>query len=151
MRAAAVLIALLLLVAGPLSGQEHKEKPFPVDRSAILREGYVRYVVEGKNTIPVRVDISIQKNVYVVAKGEGATLRVEGGLKVHGVGLREVIFEGVTIELPAKLKDVRLDTAIFRNGGGVVTAPREVTTSDRPPMMKKSASARWSPNEAHHP
>jgi hypothetical protein len=129
MRTIAAVIALLLLAASGRS-QELEEKPFPTEKSTILRKGKVRYIVEGKKTIPVGVEISVQKDVYIVAKGEGATLRVEGALDVHGVYLREVIFEGVTIELAPKVKDVRLDQVVFRNGGGVITEPRKATTGN---------------------
>ncbi|MHC4471365.1 MAG: hypothetical protein ACYS99_10415 [Planctomycetota bacterium] len=129
MRRAAAALALLLLAA-PLGGQELEEKPFPTEKSTILRKGKVRYVVEGKMTIPEGVEISVQKDVYIVAKGEGATIRVEGTLDVHGVYLREVIFEGVTIELAPKVKDVRLDQVVFRNGGGLVTEPKTATTGN---------------------
>ena len=114
--------ALALLLAGVPARAEPEERPFPVGRTTILRAGRVVYVVEGTITIAEGVDISLQKDVHVVGRGESPTLRVEGTLKVHGVGLREVIFEGVTVELAPDFRDVQLDMVIFRNGGGIHTS-----------------------------
>jgi len=122
MRAATLL---LLLSAGllPARAAGDEERPFPFAKSTILREGKVVYVVEGQVTIPEGVEISCQKDVYVRGHGEDPTIRVEGALKIHGVSLREVIFENVTIRLAPRFGDVQLDMAIFRGGGGVATTP----------------------------
>jgi hypothetical protein len=98
-----------------------REIPFPVEKTAILRTNKVVYVVEGRRKITEGVEITVQKDVYVVGKGEGAVIEVEGALKVHGVGAREVIFENVTIELAPEFRDVQMDMAIFRKGAAVRT------------------------------
>src|SRR5262245_44014468 len=62
------------------------EKPFPVDRTQIVKDGV--FVVEGRKRIPVGVEITIQKGTKIVGKegkdGPGV-LEVEGKLTVQGV------------------------------------------------------------------
>ncbi|MCK6481097.1 MAG: hypothetical protein HUU06_07070 [Planctomycetaceae bacterium] len=116
--------ALLLLASClPAAAAAPGEQPFPApDRSRILREEKTTYLVDGSVTIPRGVEISIQKDVYIKAKGGGAArIVVEGNLEVHGVSAREVIFEGVTVVPAASFQKIQLDTCIFR-GGGLATA-----------------------------
>lgn len=123
----AAALALSALAAHPASAKDPvvAEKPFPVDRGQILREEGVTYVVEGRKRIPKGVEISCQKDVYVIGKGKDAILEVEGSLQVHGVSSREVIFENVWIEPQAQFEELRLDKCIFRSGGGIRTIPKE--------------------------
>ena len=108
-----VLTALLLAPAALARGRP-RTVPFPTEKSTILREEKVVYTVSGRVKIPEGVEISCQKDVKVVATGPSAVIEVEGALKIHGVSDREVIFEGVTIELAAKFLDAHLDMAMVR-------------------------------------
>lgn len=111
---------LLLAFAAPAT----EERPFPpMNRSLILREEGIAYLVEGRVVIPKGVELSCQKDIYFRAKGKApAVIAVEGSLKAHGVSSREIIFEGVTVEPGASFDEIQLDTCIFRKGGGVATA-----------------------------
>lgn len=124
---AIALVTLLGTVLGPARAADETTEPFPVDKSRILREGNVVYLVEGRMTIPRGVEVSCQKNVIVRGVGEGATIVVEGSLQGHGVGAREIIFENVMIEPAAKCEDLHLDMVIFRSGGGIRTGKEKAT------------------------
>jgi hypothetical protein len=76
------------------------------------------------------VEISCQKDVFIVGRGENATIAVEGSLQVHGVSAREVIFENVTVEPAAVCEDVHLDMCKFRKSGGVKT-PKDGRTEGK--------------------
>jgi hypothetical protein len=116
----AAIAALLIAPAAQARGGARRI-PFPTEKTTILREEGVVYTVSGRVKIPKGVEISCQKDVKVVAEGPDAVIEVEGALKVHGVSDREVIFEGVTIELAPEFLDVHLDMAIFRKGARVGT------------------------------
>ena len=73
--AAVALLALFLVPSGPVVAKG-KEKPFPIKKSTILREGKVVYIVEGTQTIPKGVEIACQKDVYIRGKGKNPTIRV---------------------------------------------------------------------------
>jgi hypothetical protein len=133
MKGAAVALPFLLLLASagvpPARAQENlKEMAFPAEKSTILREGKVAYIVEGRLTIPKGVEVSCQKDVHIRGRGANPTIVVEGSFQVHGVGLREVIFEGVTVELAPVFEDCQIDMAIFRDGGGIVTPKDQAVT-----------------------
>jgi hypothetical protein len=121
--AAALLLALAQVPAVPAAAAAPDEKPFPVpDRSVILREEGTVYLVEGRVRIPRGVEVSCQKDIYIRAKGKDpAFLVVEGDFKAHGVGAREIIFEGVTVEPAPEFGKIQLDSCIFRKGGGLAT------------------------------
>jgi hypothetical protein len=120
---AALLLALAASPSAPAAGALPEEKPFPVpDRSVILREEGTIYLVEGRVRIPKGIEIAVQKDVYIRAKGGApAVIEVEGDFKVHGVSAREVIFEGVTVEPAPAFGEIQLDSCIFRKGGGLAT------------------------------
>ena len=117
--AAAALLALFVL---PGAG-DGTEKPFPAtDRSLILREEGITYVIDGRVVIPRGVEISCQKDVHIRSKSKTpAFIAVEGSLKVHGVSSRDVIFENVFVEPGPEFDEIQLDTCIFRKGGGLAT------------------------------
>jgi len=76
--------------------------------------------------IPKGVEITVQRDVHVRAKGDKpAVIEVEGALKATGVSTREVIFENVTLEPCPKFNAIHCDSVWFRNGGGVRT-PKDV-------------------------
>jgi hypothetical protein len=114
---AAAALLPLLLAATP------DEKPFPAtDRSLILREEKTTYLVAGRIVIPKGVEISCQKDIFIKATGTTpAVIVVEGSFKAHGVGAREIIFEGVTVEPGPEFDEIQLDMCIFRKGGGLAT------------------------------
>lgn len=120
---AALLLALGPVPAVPAARAAPGEKPFPVpDRSVILREEGTVYLVEGRVRIPKGIEIAVQKDVYIRARGGApAVIEVEGDFKVHGVAAKEVIFEGVTVEPAPAFGKIHLDSCIFRKGGGLAT------------------------------
>jgi hypothetical protein len=126
----ALLLATMLSASSAAPDRRGREIPFPV-RTTILREEKVTYVVEGRVKIPVGVEITCLRDVYIVGKGSDAVIEVEGRLKVHGVGSREVIFENVAVELKPKFESVHMDMAIFRKGSALRTTPDHPSTGKR--------------------
>jgi hypothetical protein len=116
-------LGLSLLLATVVAAQD--QIPLPVKRSSILRKGGVTYFVEGRRKIPKGCEISIQKDVYIVGRGKGAVLEVEGSLQIHGVFTREVIIKGLWIEPSPRFEDIHLDMVKFREGGGL-RAPKQL-------------------------
>ncbi len=118
----AALAMLLAAWPTPLRGEGGSSgEPFPVGKTTILRKEGAVYTVDGRVRIPAGVEVTCLKDVHIRAKGPGAVIEVEGSLIVHGVGAREVIFEGVTVEPGARFGEIRMDQTIFRGGGGVRT------------------------------
>ena len=111
-----IMLAAMLSASAAAGPRRGREIPFPAGKTAILRQEKVTYVVEGRVKIPVGVEVTCLRDVYIVGKGSGAVIEVEGRLKVHGVGAREVIFENVAVELKPKFESVHMDMAIFRKG-----------------------------------
>jgi len=100
------------------------EKPFPVDRSQILKSGG-KYYVEGRVRVAKGVDIMVSKETTIVGRGEGGgIIEVEGQLAVVGVSDLHVFLTDVTVELQPKFTAFRTDMVDF--GGkslGVTTPP----------------------------
>jgi len=96
-----LLLGCLLLAAPETPERALEERPFPADRTVILRDERIAYIVSGTLTIPAGVEVSCQKDVHILGRGEEATIRVEGALKCHGVAGRDVIFEEMTDEWKA--------------------------------------------------
>lgn len=123
-------LLLLPLLAAPASalpeGGGREDRPFPVSKTTILREEKVVYTVQGRVRISRGVSICCQRDVYIKAKEGPAVIEVEGTLELQGVGAREVILEGVTIEPCEEFKEINVDSSIFRNGGGIRT-PKDKT------------------------
>lgn len=129
--AAAILWLILAMPYSATAGKRGKELPFPVKRTTILRQEKVVYTVTGRVRIPDGVEITCLRDVHVVGKGKGAVIEVQGKLKVHGVGAREVIFENVTIELMEEFQSVHMDMTIFRKGAAVRTVPKKSSAGKR--------------------
>ena len=76
----------VLLSAAPAAAESPPPgaKPFPTNKSRKLRakDGPVFYI-DGPTVIPKKVEITVQLDVQIVGI-HGATLDVQGGLKVHG-------------------------------------------------------------------
>ena len=76
----------VLLSAAPAAAESPPPgaKPFPTNKSRKLRakDGPVFYI-DGPTVIPKKVEITVQLDVQIVGIN-GATLDVQGGLKVHG-------------------------------------------------------------------
>ena len=121
----ALLILLLAATAG--AGDQI---PLPVKKSTILRKCGVTYYVEGRQKIPQGCEISIQKDVYIVGRGNDAVLEVEGSLQIHGVSKREVIIANIWIEPSKRCEDIHLDMVKFRSSGGL-RATRQVAAKGK--------------------
>ncbi len=127
MRSASILASVVVAAvawsgaAAPTPAEE--SLPFPVDRSQILSRDKAVYTVEGRVRIPHGVEVSVQKDIIIRAKGGApAVIEVEGSLTVHGVRQREVIFEDVTVEPCPKFTQITMDMTVFRgNTGGIMT------------------------------
>ena len=116
------LVGLLFLATA--AAAQGTGVPLPTRKSTILRKEGVVYFVEGRQKIPRGCEISIQKDVKIVGRGN-AVLEVEGSLQIHGVDRREVIIENLWIEPSKNCEDIHLDMVFFRKGGGV-RAPRRL-------------------------
>lgn len=129
MRAPAAAALALLLAGGSAPGAPAGEpRPFPVDRTVILKEEKAVYIVEGRVTIPRGVEVTCQKDVTIRAPGGGTgTIVVEGSLVIRGVARGEVVMEGVTVEPAGTFTDIHLDTCRM-TGGGVVTGRERPAT-----------------------
>jgi len=126
-----VLAAAALVPGAAAPAPAADEVPFPVSKSTILRAEGTVYTVEGRIRIPKGVEGSCQKDVHVKAKGKGAAvIEVEGQFPVHGVDLREVIFEGVTVEPAEQHGEIHLEHCIFRKGGGLATPSGKAAAGD---------------------
>lgn len=90
MRGVGAVAPVLLIVLGVASGAARAEEPpvgavpFPVDRTTKVtaRAGPV-YYIDGPTVIPRKAEITVQLDVEIVGIN-GASLDVQGGLKVHG-------------------------------------------------------------------
>lgn len=87
MKATTVLLGLLVLAAGSPALAEAPPAgavPFPVDKTTKLRakDGPV-FFIDGPTVIPKNVEITVQLDVSIVGIN-GASLDVQGGLKIHG-------------------------------------------------------------------
>ena len=119
----AMSLAGALWAAGSVSELPAADpKPLPIERTQILHGDDAIYFVEGRRKIPKGVEISIQKGIKVVGRGEGAAIVVEGSLQVHGVRKLECVFADLVIEPAAKFEEIHLDMVVFGGkGGGVMT------------------------------
>ncbi len=122
----AVGVIALFAATQPAADAAPEEKPFPVAKQTILREEGAVYYVDGRQKIAAGIEIAVQKDIHIKGRGN-AVLEVEGELQLHGVSAREIILEGVTIELAPAFQECRIDMCIFRNGGGVRTAPEKAS------------------------
>jgi hypothetical protein len=89
--------------------------PFPVGRTCKLtaRNGPV-YYIDGPTVIPPKVEITVQLDVQIVGIN-GATLDVQGGLKVHGTQDHWVKIENVDLSpTQACRKGLHLDMVDLR-------------------------------------
>jgi hypothetical protein len=85
-----VLAGLVFWTLGCLAAPAHAESPppgavpFPVERTGKLRakDGPV-YYIDGPTVIPKNVEVTVQLDVEIIGIN-GASLDVQGGLKVHG-------------------------------------------------------------------
>ena len=79
-----LLLALLTATAAPAEEAPAGALPFPVARTTTVRakDGPV-YVIDGPTVIPKSVEIGVELDVTIVGIN-GASLEVQGGLKVRG-------------------------------------------------------------------
>lgn len=111
-------ILALALGSGPVAA-EPDETPLPVEKSSLLKDRDTTYVVEGRQTIPSGVEITLQKGVRLVGRG-GAVLVVEGQFVAHGISGTEISISGLRIVPGDEVQQLHLDMCDF-SGGGVVT------------------------------
>jgi len=133
LRLAAALFMLLIVVPPVVAKSKGRgrERPFPHSKTQILKEEKIVYVVQGRVRIPEGVEITCLRDVYIVGKGKDAVIEVQGKLKVHGVGAREVIFENVAVELMENFDSVHMDQTIFREGASLRTVPEKSVSGKR--------------------
>ena len=101
------VFALVLLLVLRTALADGSEEPFPVAKSAILRGAGTIYFVEGEQTIPKGVEVSVQRGVRIVGRGEGAVLRVEGTLVMQGTLGSEIEVKDLDLVLAPKFQQVR--------------------------------------------
>jgi hypothetical protein len=106
------LVALLGLRAPARPAvAEEAGTPFPVGRSVTVRDEGQAYVIDGAQVIPRGVEITVQADVRIVGIN-GASLDVQGGLKVHGTQDHWVRIENVDFSpTVAPNKGLHLDMA----------------------------------------
>lgn len=111
--------AVLLLASA--HGAEDDARPLPFAHTSILPSGGTFYV-EGRIRIPKGIEITVQKDSRIVARGNDAVIEVAGKLVIRGVADSVVPIENVTIEVQEEFESVRLDmTTIGGSSRGIVT------------------------------
>jgi hypothetical protein len=121
----AALASAALCASVPHAGDAADDaKPFPVERSQILKSGGF-YYVEGRVRIGKSTQIMVGKETKIVGRGEGGgVIELEGQLALVGVSDLHVVLSDVTIELQPKFGDLRTDMVDFvGKSAGVVSAP----------------------------
>ena len=112
-----ILVVLLALGATGARAEEppHGAVPFPVDRTTKVtaKRGPV-YFIDGPTVIPKKAEITVQLDVRIVGIN-GASLDVQGGLKVHGTQDHWVRIENVDFS-PTRTshKGIHLDMVDLR-------------------------------------
>lgn len=116
------LLALFLAVAlGPTAPSVSDEHPFPTQKTVDLKEPGRVYTVEGRQYVPKNVKITVLRHCIIRGVGDGATLVIDGPLKMKAVTGGRVRFENVWLEIGPKCKDVDLASVEFWGGGGLRT------------------------------
>lgn len=111
-----LLLALACVVAcgaasEPLAAEDAASVgiPMPLDKTTILRPAGKPYVIDGARVIPPGAEVTVERQVRIVGIN-GASLDVQGGLKVHGTQDSWVRIENVDFS-PTKetKKGIHLD------------------------------------------
>lgn len=126
---AALALALSSLAAGTAAAAEDA-KPLPVDKTVILKSGGT-YYVEGRVRIPKGIEITVQKESKIVARGDNAVIEVVGSLIIHGVDGGSVPLDGVTIELQKNFENVRTEMVIFTGKSAGIVSPKDTAVDGR--------------------
>lgn len=129
-RNAAMAVLLASLACAPRGGLAADEIPLPVDRTQSLAVEGAVYYVEGRRRIPKGIELTVQKDVKIVGRGEGAVLEVEGALWIRGVKDREVRVQDLWIEPLPAMEELHTDMVKFSGTGGIRN-PREAPTAGR--------------------
>jgi hypothetical protein len=105
-------------------------KPLPVDKTGILKSGGT-YYVEGRVRVPKGVELTVQKETKIVARGTDAVIEVVGELVVRGVRGGSVLLEGVTIEPQKEFEGLRTETTVFTGGSRGIVSPKDTPVNGR--------------------
>lgn len=130
MRRALAIAAACCLAAIAHGGDDPAEKPLPVDKTTILPSGGTYYVA-GRVRIPKGVEITVQKDTRIVARGDGAVIEVAGELIVRGVPDGAVPVDNVTIELQKDFEGVRTEMVAFTGKSLGIVSPKDTAVSGR--------------------
>jgi hypothetical protein len=117
---AARLCALVLIGLLPLPAPAQRE-PFPVAKSAVLRDDGRRWWVEGRQRVPHQVRIESLKATVIEGRGEESVIELSGALTLRAPVEGKVVLENVWIEVQPDAKELELSMVEFR-GGGIRTA-----------------------------
>ena len=127
----ALALALACAPAEAVRAGDGDAKPLPVDKTVILKSGGT-YYVEGRVRIPKGVEITVQKESRIVARGDdAAVIEVVGEFVVRGVAGGSVPVEGVTIELQKEFEGLRTEMAIFSGKSRGIVSPADTAVSGR--------------------
>lgn len=130
-RVVGLLGLLLALPSRPGVGDEPPkklpEKPLPVERTVVVRDTDVVFVVDGRRVIPPGIELTLQKGVRVAGRN-GGVLEVQGALVAHGISGTPIVLTGLRIELAEKVQQLHLDHCDLEGASAVVT-PEGKTTS----------------------
>lgn len=121
-RLTAAVVACAVSAAAPTAGAraaDPESRPFPVDRTTILRDDTAVFHVEGRRRIPKNVEITVLKGVQILGRGEGATLEVEGRLKIHGVEGKPVVLADVVIEPQPVFQEIKVSQIDLKGRAGI--------------------------------
>jgi hypothetical protein len=122
-------LALCCVPSRAAEGADDGGKPLPVDRTAILKSG--TYYVEGRVRIPKGVEVTVQKDTRIVARGKDAVVEVVGEFVVRGVPDGAVPLDGVTIELQKEFEGVRTEMVLFAGASRGIVSPKDTAVSGR--------------------
>lgn len=126
-----MILALLLAVpAAPAAPAALPlQQPFPL-RNTTVREDGVRFVVEGRQTIPRGQKVVSLRQCRIVGAGPGAVLEVRGALELKAVTGGDVVLENVWIEAGPECKSLYLSSCRFEGGSGLRSSPEGAHAAD---------------------
>lgn len=122
-----VVAAMVVLCAGgttladdgPTKAKEKQAppadaEPFPLGRTTTVKGLGTKYYIDGPSVIPKNAEITVQRGVTIIGIN-GATLDIQGGLKIHGTQDTWVTIHAVDFS-PTSMprKDAHFDMVDFR-------------------------------------
>jgi hypothetical protein len=128
--AAALAVALLVSAGDSLAGDD-EPKPFPTDRTQILKSGGT-YFVEGRVHVGKGIDIKVQKDTRIVGRGDkGGVIELEGQLALVGITDLPVVLTDVTIEVQPKFDELRVSVCEFAGTSAGIRSPKDAAVDGR--------------------